>query len=89
LTGGNVAVNPYSRLLAEIKKWAFEARHRHTVTMWYYPKDKLETGWTLKDLYERTAAAEQVGYDVVLRAAPTGLTVHYVKQLPPTPYEWE
>ena len=34
------------------------------------------------------AAAEQLGYDVVLRADADGLCVQYVRKIPDAPYEW-
>ena len=78
-------MNPYERLKREFLRYVSAAMYRHTATMWHYPKDKLSDGWNLSDLYERTAAAEQVGYDVVLRAKEHGLVVCYVKKLPPEP----
>jgi hypothetical protein len=48
--------------------------------MWHYPKAKLNDGWPLGGLYERVAAADQLGYDVVLSVAEEGLRVHYQKR---------
>ena len=54
----------------------------HTVAMWQYPKDRLREGWPLWELYERTKAAEQLGYDVILVAADHALVVKYRKHVP-------
>lgn len=82
-------VNPYQRLLKEVKQWAFKAKHRHVVSMFMYPKARLAEGWSMVDAYERTKAAEQLGYDVRLVAADDGLRVQYIKRVPDLPYEWQ
>ena len=83
-------VNPYTRLLAEIRKYLESIKYRHRTGMFRYSMEYLEqqTAWTLNDLYERTIAAEQLGYDVQLRADKNGLHVEYVKQIPLAPYRW-
>lgn len=80
---------PYQRLLEDIKKWCYKVRCRHEKIMWMYPKKRLNEGWNLGDLYERTMAAEQLGYEVRLIANSEGLTVIYKKQVPDVPYEWK
>jgi len=77
---------PYQRLMEQFCQWANECTHRGRVDMWRYPKDKLGERWTLGDLWERTAAAEQLGYDVQLSANKDGLLVQYVKKLPKRPW---
>ncbi len=49
----------------------------------------LNEGWALQDLYERTKAAEQLGYDVQPVANDEGLSVRYKKQIPVIPFSWE
>ena len=80
--------NPYQRLLDEIMEWCQKVIYRHEVTMWVYPKNRLVEGWELHTLYERTKAAEQLGYDVILVATDEGLRVSYKKQIPFIPIEW-
>ena len=63
--------------------------YRKKVGMWHYPKDKLSEGWTLTDVYERVAAAEQLGYDVVLKAPKKGLEVEYIEKIPSIPYRFK
>ena len=80
--------NPYIMLLGHIKEYCHKVRFRHTVEMFNYPKNNLSGSWNLTDLYERTKAAEQLGYDVQLTANDVGLIVHYKKKVPDVPYEW-
>lgn len=80
--------NPYLRLLDDIKDWCHRVKYRHEKDMRSYPKSKLAEGWRLDDLYERTKAAEQLGYDVQLVAHDNGLTVRYKKKVPDVPYSW-
>lgn len=81
-------INPYQRLLEEIRSYIRKVKYRHTKTMWIYPKKVLTDGWDLGFLYQRTAAAEQLGYDVQLKATEEGLVVQYVKKIPEPPYSW-
>lgn len=82
-------VNPYTKLLSDIKSWCYQITYRHIKSMWVYQKSDLKGRWDLTDLFERTAAAEQLGYDVVLRATRAGLEVNYVKQVPSIPSSWK
>lgn len=82
-------LNPYCRLLKDIRKFVNDLRFRHTKSMWRYPMNKLNNTWSLKDLYERTKAAEQLGYKVELIADDDGLNVMYVKEIPDIPYDWK
>jgi hypothetical protein len=79
---------PYQRLLEEIQTWAMKVAHRHEKLMWRYPKEKIRDSWRLDDLYERVAAADQIGYDVQLVANADGLAVIYKKRVPDVPYKW-
>ena len=81
--------NPYTRLLGEIKEFCFKVEFRHVKVMWNYPKNRLGEGWELSSLYQRTQAAEQLGYDVQLVANDEGLSVQYKKKTPSIPYGWK
>ena len=48
-----------------------------------------DRGWKLLDLYERTKAAEQLGYDVQIVAGDDGLSVYYKKKVPDVPCAWQ
>ena len=83
-------LNPYQRLLSEIRQWFVDESIRYSKIMWSYPKKDLpSSAWNLYGLYERTKAAEQLGYDVILQANDNGLTVIYKKKLPHIPFEWQ
>ena len=73
-------INPYSTLLNRVQKFRSQVIAPVTKSMWQYPKNRLDEGWLLKDLWERTAAANQLGYDVKLVASDAGLEVKYVKR---------
>lgn len=52
------------------------------IEMFHYPKDSMKTSsWSLVDLVERTLAAQQLGYRVVLTVQDKGLVVEYEKKL--------
>lgn len=82
-------INPYTRLLSQIKEYVHKVKHRRRKIMWRYPKNKLNDTWSLKDLYERTKAAEQLGYEVKLIASDDGLEVFYQKEIPEIPNGWK
>ena len=81
-------LNPYQRLLNEVIKFMRELKYRHTHVMWRYPMNKLNDTWSLKDLYERTKAAEQLGYEVKLIAKDDGLVVMFEKNIPNIRVDW-
>lgn len=78
-------VTPYQRLMERFREYASKVTYPRKVGMWNYPKAKLAEGWGLLDLYERTKAAEQLGYDVQLYATDEGLSVKYVQKRPEWP----
>lgn len=80
-------INPYERLKREFREYASAIEYPHTKVMWRYPKERLHEGWTLANLAERVAAAEQIGYDVILQSDDEGLRVIYRKKRPSTPWE--
>ncbi len=73
--------NPYSRLLARARQFAFDVKHHHVKHMWTYPKVKLGEPWNLVDLKERVAAADQLGWDVLLKVVDGDLRVEYHKRV--------
>jgi hypothetical protein len=73
-------VTPWERLSRKYHRALAKAMYPRRVTMWVYPKDKLETGWSLTGLSERVRAADQLGYDVRLIWKDDGLTVQYVER---------
>lgn len=71
---------PYQLLLEEGQRFRLQVEYPRTYGVWTYPKDKLSEKWTLADLYERTAAANTLGYDTKLVATDKGLEVKFVKR---------
>lgn len=83
-------ITPYQRLKDEAKEWAFSVVYPWRRQMWRYPKEKLnrEGGWSLSDLWERVAAAEQLGHVVQLKATDEGLIVEYIRKAPDAPWSF-
>lgn len=79
--------NPYNELHRRFSEWVNKAICRTRITMWHYPKSKLNETWTLGSLYERVAAAEQIGFEVHLTATEEGLHVTYVAKVPSRPWD--
>lgn len=81
--------NPYTALVERCRQYAFNVKHRHRKTMFTYPKvSGDQTGYRLDDLYQRVAAADQLGYDVELVTCANGdLQVQYVRRVEQVPYE--
>lgn len=76
----------YSELRDRAQRFANDIYHAlHTrINMFRYPKEEIQnSSWNLKDLYERTQAAQQLGYEVVLTVTDEGLQVQYQKKLNP------
>lgn len=47
----------------------------------------MDCSWSLSNLAERVAAADQLGYDVVLKSDDSGLRVEYVAKIPSRPWD--
>lgn len=80
--------NPYQMLMEEVQDYLRKIKYRKRKEMWFFPKDKLADSWSMQDTYERVAAADQLGYDVILKATKKGLEVEYVKKIPTVPYRF-
>jgi len=68
-----MAINPYQRLLDKVVSFCDSLKNRHLRIMFIYPKEELNTNWGILQLYERVVAADQLGYDVKLKATTEGL----------------
>lgn len=73
-------VTPYERLMERAMRLASQVTCPRLKRMWFYPKDKLGTGWSLTDLSERVQAADTLGWDVLLVSDSNGLNVMYRKR---------
>jgi hypothetical protein len=80
-------ITPYERLMRAFKEFVNKTTNRPKIEMWHYPLKQLSEGWRLDNLYERVAAAEQLDYDVQLKATKLGLEVVYIKKVPCKPFE--
>lgn len=74
-------VNPYTRLQRECRQWAFNVLHPRRVFMFRYEQK------ALPDLYQRVAAADQLGFDVALSVNGDLLEVHYRKRHDDPPWD--
>lgn len=74
-------MTPYAKLKQDIKEFVNRLRLPQVVTMWCYPKNKLNSGWDLTDLYNRTHAANACGWDVILKATDDGIVVSYRQRM--------
>lgn len=82
--------NSYQLLKEIARTFANNVKYRHTALMFELSKDDIKSsGYSLLELYERTLAAQQLGYDVVLSVENDRLKIKYVKQPPPIPFEIE
>lgn len=79
-------ITPYQRLLQQFTVFVDAVLHPTRVSMWRYPKAKLHEQWTLADLAERVAAAEQLGFNVWLRNVDGDLVVEYYRKPPARPW---
>jgi hypothetical protein len=55
---------------------------RKQISMFLYPKAKLNIAWSLSDLYERTITAQSLGWEVKIHADEDGLHTTYIEKLP-------
>lgn len=78
--------NPYQRLMETARKFSGQVLYPICKSMWVYPMASLNGGWDLTRLYERTKAADQLGYDVLCIATDEGLKIQYRKR-PDVPWE--
>lgn len=78
--------NPYQRLKRLAQGWRDKVVHRRTVFMFRYTEAKTGS-YRLVDLLERTKAAEQLGYEVEVKAVGDALDVYYVEKIEKAPWE--
>ena len=82
-------LNPYQHLLKAIQAFYWEVTSLPRKEMWNYPKADLGKHWDLLAVWERTAAARQLGYETILEAREGGLHVLYRKVPPNAPVEFK
>ncbi len=78
--------NPYQRLKRLAKEWHNKVVGRRTVFMFRYA-EAMTGSYRLADLLERTKAAEQLGYEVEVKAVGDALDVYYIEKIEKAPWE--
>jgi hypothetical protein len=83
-------ITPYQRLLTEAREFALEvirrARWKRTMYCWPVADVDKPIGYRLDTVAHRVQAADQLGYDVMLKWEDRGLVAYYVKRPPDTPW---
>jgi len=72
--------NPYTDLFKRVERFLEKLRFAHTVGMWTWKKNDMADD-SIKELYHRTIAGQQLGYEVYLTANDAGLNVQYRKKI--------
>lgn len=81
-------ITPYERLKRIAREWADSVIYAHRRVMLTYKNASNQSAcFRLDELYERTIAAEQLGYDVLVTAVDGNLVVQYRKKAPDVPWE--
>lgn len=80
--------SPYHRMQRYFREWAQDVVYARRKTMFLYKKSSLDTGWSLSQIYERTIAANQLGYEVIVQADNDGLHFKYIEKRP-TEIPWD
>lgn len=85
--GNKNAISPYHRLLTIAKDFAYETKFRETITMFGGMKKDLNYTWD--QIYERMMAAEQLGYEVLIKpdSNVNCFRIVYRKKVIEIPYE--
>lgn len=80
-------ITPYQRLLNAARQYADDVDFPVVRPMWSYPKNRLREFWPLDAVAERAAAAEQLGFEVVLSVVEGNLVMKYRSSRPARPLE--
>lgn len=79
-------LNPYERLKQIGREYADAVKYRHTANMFSLSKKEIdENNYSLREIYQRTAAAQQIGYEVHLVIRNDVLFIEYVQSPPQMP----
>lgn len=83
-------VNPYDRLLGDVRRYLSDVRSPTRKRLWVYPKEELNKRavFALLDLWERTAAADLLGFDTALKSTDEGLVVEFRKRPDESKLPW-
>jgi len=81
-------LNPYQYLLKQVREVITKIKYRETKNMFFYSYKNLGKAWSMTQIYERTKAAEQLGYDVQVKTTDKGLQFFYIKKMPYITTDW-
>lgn len=83
-------VNPYDRLLGDVSRFLSDVRFPTRKRLWHYSIAKLNdrAGFDLLDLFHRTAAADLLGFDTILKSTDEGLVVEFRKRPDESKLPW-
>jgi hypothetical protein len=74
-------VMPYARLKEQFREFIDSIRYAQKKEIWSYPAaTDYRNTWQLADLYQRVAAGDQLGYDVLIECNGKDLKVSYRKR---------
>ena len=65
-------INPYTRLVEEVRDWARGVVYPRQRAMFFFAKGAPQNGWRLDGVVERVQAADTLGWDVVLEVDKDG-----------------
>lgn len=81
-------MNPYTRLIERCSRWSVKVRGPKTVKMYCIPDAANHgTGYSFREIYQRTYAADQLDFDVRIRCKDDDLILEYVERPGPPPNE--
>lgn len=83
-------ITPYQRLLDEIRQFVSKLKFGRKYSMFYWKKADLipQNSWRLDEVYQRTLAANKLGYEVVITADKQGMTFQY-REIAKPAWNWE
>ena len=75
-------VTPYQRLFKEVQEFVFSVKYPQKADLFFYSKSEINSGsaWRLDAVYQRTMAAQSLGYEVIITADGNGLQMSYRKK---------
>lgn len=73
-------VNPYTELRTRFERYKCAVKFPERIVMFSIAFDKLRGSYRFDDIYERTHAADALGWDVRLRAGTDGLRFEYIRR---------
>ena len=74
--------NPYQMLLEEFRDWVVRVVHARRRQALWYTMATVNQNADFSRIWERTIAAQQIGYEVVVKASDDGLRFEYVEKRP-------